>query len=89
MLAFFEHVRGQTDDVPLGYDPRGLAVYRHLVHLGAAQVIEAQFPQLRAQVGEDHWRTLVSAFVRDSKWQSHFLGDLSDEFLEFLSRESR
>ncbi len=86
MSAFFDHVRGRTDDPPPGHDPRGLRLYRHLVWLGASQTVEAHHPELRAQLGEDAWHTLIAAWVRDSAWDSPFLMDLNDDFLAFLAR---
>jgi hypothetical protein len=86
--AFYAYVRGQTDVVPAGYSEAGLRVYRYLVYLGACQLIESHFPELRAGLAEADWRELIEAFVRQSQWTSHFYGDLKDEFLAFLARES-
>lgn len=86
MSAFFDYVRGRTDVLPAGYAERGMRLYRHLVWLGASQTIEAHHPELRAQLGEDAWRTLIEAWVRDSAWDSPFLKDLPDDFLSFLAR---
>lgn len=88
MSAFYDYVRGRSDVVPPGYSEAGMRVYRHLVYLGAAQLIEAQFPQLKQELDEDAWRTLMEGFVRQSNWTSHYYGDLKDEFLAFLARES-
>ena len=84
--TFFEHVRGLSDEVPPGYDLRGLNVYRHLVQLGASQMVEACFPSLRGQLGEDAWTTLIADFVRQSQWTSPFYGDLEHEFKSYLAR---
>ena len=56
--AFFDHVRGRSDVVPSGYTEAGLRAYRYLVYLGASQMVQAQFPDLRGQLGEDAWRLL-------------------------------
>lgn len=88
MSDFYDYVRGRTDVVPAGYTEAGLRVYRHLVYLGASQMIEAHFPAVRAELGEEAWRTLIEAFVRQSQWRSHFYGDLKDEFLAYVARES-
>ena len=86
--AFYDFVRGRSDDVPAGYTAAGLRVYRHLVYLGASQMIEAHFPAVREQLGEDAWRTLIEAFIRQSEWSSPYYGDLKDDFLAYLARES-
>lgn len=86
--GFYAYVRGQTDTLPAGYSEAGLRVYRYLVYLGASQLIEAHFPELRAGLAETQWRALIEAFVRQSQWTSHFYGDLKNEFLAFLARQS-
>lgn len=87
MPAFHDYVRGLTDDVPAGYAANGMRLYRHLVYLGACQLVEAEFPALRETLADDDWRALIEAFVRDSRWQSHYYGDLKDEFLAFLETQ--
>jgi hypothetical protein len=84
---FYDYVRGRTEVVPQGYAEAGMRAYRHLVKLGASQMIEACFPRLREQLGEDAWQLLIAGFVRQSAWTSHFYGDLRDEFLDYLARE--
>lgn len=86
--AFYDFVRGRSDDVPAGYTAAGLRVYRHLVYLGASQMIEAHFPAVREQLGDDAWRTLIEAFIRQSEWTSPYYGDLKDDFLAYLAREN-
>lgn len=84
--AFFDYVRGRTECMPAGHDPRGMRAYRHLVWLGAGQAVEGQYPDLRTQLGEDAWRTLIAEFVRQSAWTSHNYGELHHEFTTFLAR---
>ena len=86
--AFYDYVRGLTDDVPEGYTLNGMRAYRHLVYLGASQMVQAHFPEVREALGEEAWRALIEAFVRQSAWTSHYYGDLKDEFTAFLARES-
>lgn len=86
--AFFDHVRGLSDDIPPGYAPAGMRVYRHLVHLGVSQVLEARFPEVRQALGDAPWHALITAFVRQSHWTSHDLGDLPHAFTDFLARSS-
>lgn len=86
--AFFDYVRGHTDVLPAGHDPRGMRAYRYLVWLGAAQMVQAHYPGVRERLGEAGWDTLISAFVRHSTWTSPFYGDLIDAFEAFIARES-
>jgi len=83
---FYDYVRGRSDVVPAGHTEAGMRVYRHLVRLGASQMIEAHHPELRASLGEEAWLALIADFVRQSAWTSHFYGDLHDEFLAYLDR---
>lgn len=85
---FYRYVRGATEIIPVGYSEPGMRAYRYLVFLGASQMIEAHFPAIREQLGEPAWKELVQAFIRQSAWTSHYYGDLKDEFLSFLARET-
>lgn len=84
--GFYDYVRGCSNVVPTGYREAGMRAYRHLVYLGASQMVEAHYPALREQLGEADYRTLIEDFVRQSAWQSHYYGDLKDEFLLYLER---
>lgn len=88
MSAFHDYVRGISDTLPAGYDERGMRLYRHLVYLGAVQMLEAHFPQLPQALGAGQWQALVQAFIRESRWDSHFYGDMSDAFMVFLQQQS-
>jgi hypothetical protein len=85
---FYSYLRGATDIVPAGYAEPGMRAYRYLVYLGASQMIEAHFPAIREQLGEEAWKTLIQAFIRQSAWTSHYYGDLKNEFQAFLARET-
>ncbi len=84
--GFYDYVRGRSDVVPEGYSETGLRVYRHLVFLGASQMVDAHYPDLRSQLGEAPYRALVEDFVRQSAWTSPYYGDLKNEFLDYLER---
>lgn len=86
--AFYDYVRGRSETVPAGYALAGMRAYRHLVYLGASQMVEANFPTLRAQLGEPAWRLLIEGFVRQSAWTSPYYGDLHHDFMAYLLRES-
>ncbi len=88
MSAFHEYMRGRSDVLPAGYGEAGMRLYRHLVYLGVHQMLEAHFPEVRAALGEDDWRALLQAFIRESHWDSHFYGDMKDDFVIFLQRQS-
>lgn len=84
--AFFAYVRGASDQVPEGYAEAGMRVYRHLVYLGAIQMVEASHPGLRDALGDAPFETLLRAFVREARWTSPLYGELNDDFLDFLRR---
>lgn len=88
MSAFHDYVRGLTDELPEGYAANGMRLYRHLVYLGASQLLEAHYPELRNTLSEADWRTLIEAFIRSSRWESNYYGDLADEFLVFLEEQA-
>lgn len=85
---FYRYVRGLTDDVPPGYTEQGMRVYRHLVFVGASQIVESHYPAIRRELGEEGWHALISEFVRRSAWQSPYYADLKDEFLAFIDQVS-
>lgn len=85
---FFDYVRGVSEAIPHGYAANGMKVYRHLVFIGASQLVEAHFPAIRETLGEEGWRSLMQAFIRRSAWASPFYGDLKNEFIAFIERES-
>lgn len=86
--GFYDYVRGRSDVVPPGYSEAGLKVYRHLVYLGAAQMIEAHHPELRSALDDAQWRFLIEDFVRQSAWESNYYADLLGEFQAYLARVS-
>jgi hypothetical protein len=88
-MSFYRYVRGQSDVIPDGYSEAGMRLYRHLAWLGVTQMLEAHFPELRTTLGEDNWQTLIQEFLRSSHWDSHFYGDLKDEFMAFLANTAR
>lgn len=88
MSALYEYVRGRTEAIPPGYAEPGMRLYRHLVWLGASQLLEAHYPAVRDVFDEAGWQALVAEFVRESRWDSHFYGDMADEFLDFLHRKA-
>ena len=51
-------------------------------------MVEAHYPKVKAELGDEAWRTLIEEFVRQSQWTSNYYEDLKDEFLTFLARES-
>lgn len=88
MSAFHDYVRGCSDVIPEGYAEPGMRLYRHLVYLGAAQLLEAHFPAVKESLGDETWGKLIRTFIRDTRWQSHYYGDLKDEFIIFLQQQA-
>ena len=86
--AFYDYVRGLSDEVPAGYTENGMRLYRHLVYLGADQMLGGYFPDVKQTLGDESWRSLLCAFIQSSAWQSHFYGDMTDEFIEFLKQQA-
>lgn len=89
MAAFHDYVRGRIETVPEGYSEPGMRLYRHLVYLGADQLLRAHFPDVHDAIGEDNWRILLQAFIRVSSWDSHYYGDMKNEFVTFLETTGR
>ena len=87
--AFYDYVRRRTDVVPEGYTLKGLEVYRYLVFLGASQMVEACFPQIKQALSSQAWETMIVDFVKQSNWSSNFYADLEDEFLAYLARTTQ
>lgn len=87
MAAFHDYVRGRSDELPAGYSEPGMRLYRHLVYVGVDQLLDAHYAAVRAALGDDGWRALLQAYIRESHWDSHFYGDLKDDFLAFLERQ--
>ncbi len=89
MHEFFDYLRGLRQEIPTGYNEQGMRLYRHLVALGVRQQLEAHYPELPEQLGQDTWTSLLQAFIAQSAWSSHFYGDLVHEFTLFLERSSQ
>lgn len=85
---FYRYLRWQSDEIPAGHSDAGMRAYRHLVYLGVSQMIEAHYPEMREQMGEEDWKALMIAFIRQSAWTSPYYGDLHEEFLAFIARET-
>lgn len=88
MSDFHDFVRGRSDLVPPGHNEAGMRLYRHLVYIGVEQMLDGYFDKVRDTLGEDAWRALLQAFIRESAWDSNFYGDLTDEFIAFLQRQA-
>ncbi|NIC40410.1 putative DNA-binding domain-containing protein [Aquabacterium sp. A08] len=86
--GFYDYVRGRSDAVPAGYTEAGLRAYRHLVYLGASQMIASHHPALRQALDDGQWRFLIEDFVRQSAWTSNYYADLVGEFEAYLARVS-
>ena len=54
--AFYDYVRGLSDEVPAGYSENGMRLYRHLVYLGADQMLGGYSP-----TSNKHWAMKAGA----------------------------
>ena len=88
MLEFYAYVRGQSDHIPAGYSENGMRLYRRLVYIGVEQMLHNEHPTLKDSLGNEQWEVLLLAFIRESQWDSHFYGDLCNEFIQFLHRKT-
>jgi hypothetical protein len=83
--AFFEYVRGSSDVVPEGHTKAGMDLYRHLTYLGAHQMLEDCFPQIREALSDEDWAELMRDFIKTTRWTSNFYGDLENDFTNYLA----
>lgn len=82
---FWDYVRGITDEVPAGYTKAGCDLYRHLTYLGAHQMLESCFPEIREGLAAEDWEAMIRHFVATTRWSSNYYGDMENEFLQYLS----
>lgn len=82
--AFFDYVRGITDEVPSGHTKAGCDLYRHLVYIGVEQMLSDTHTNVKTGMGEGPWGQLIRLFITTTRWSSNYYGDLEDEFNRFL-----
>jgi hypothetical protein len=66
-------------------DARRFSVYRNNVVVGLIGVLEARYPAFRRIAGDDVFRALARAFVRDRKPRSPVMIAYGEDFPEFLA----
>ena len=72
---------------PVEMDPARAEVYRDLVFANLSSLISGTFPVLVNILGDDQWRALVRAFLRDYRAHKPKFGEIAEEFVEFLACE--
>ena len=72
---------------PAEMDPARAQVYRDLVFANLSSLISGTFPVLVNILGDDQWRALVRAFLRDYRAHTPKFGEIAEEFVEFLACE--
>ena len=70
---------------PAEMDPARAQVYRDLVFANLSSLISGTFPVLVNILGDDQWRALVRAFLRDYRAHTPKFGEIAEEFVEFLA----
>ena len=84
--AFAAHIRDPDGHPPpAGIEDRRMAVYRELFFNNLYKLTGSTFPVLRKLYGDDGWRRLVRAFMRDWRARTPYFLELPREFLRFLN----
>ncbi len=74
---------GEIGDAPFARQP-GFAVYRNTVMTGCIEALGANYPTVRALIGEDRFRALARAFVRSDPPRDGVMASYGARFPEAL-----
>ncbi|NQX88968.1 MAG: putative DNA-binding domain-containing protein [Halioglobus sp.] len=74
---------------PDGVEPRRLKIYQDLIYNTIEGFIVGGFPVLRSLYQDDHWHGLVRLFIEQHRCHSPYFLEISQEFIEFLTRGSQ
>jgi hypothetical protein len=66
-------------------DEKRFAVYRNNVVAGLGKALESRFPVTLRLVGEDFFRGMARAFIRQSRPQSPLLFEYGDDLADFIA----
>ncbi|MDP2904486.1 MAG: putative DNA-binding domain-containing protein [Methylovulum sp.] len=73
--------------VPVGFAPRGAALYADLLYNKFNESLELCFPVTRALLGETAWQQLLKAFIAQHRCLSPYYRQIPDEFIAYLQTE--
>lgn len=86
---FGRHLRDPREAVrPAGMPPRPAAIYAELLFNNLTGFLDACFPVTRAVLGEQRWRRLHRAFLREARCHTPYFREIPREFLEWLPHDS-
>lgn len=84
-LALTRHLRDPlAREAPEGWEDRRLAIYRELVFNNLEGLLAANFPVLRAVLGDAEWPALVRAFQRDHACETPLFPEIGRELIAWL-----
>jgi hypothetical protein len=70
---------------PVEMDAARVQVYRDLVFNNLSLLLSGTFPVLVKILGEEDWRLLLRAFLRDHRAQTPKFGEIAREFVGFIA----
>lgn len=82
---FADSIRRIKAPVPELLDPRGLSIYRRLIHNNIRQFLELCFSDSKLLVDATYWQQLQQRFVAEATLQSPFFNDIPQQFLEYIN----
>lgn len=83
---FADSIRRIKTPVPEQLDPRGLSIYRRLIHNNIRQFLELCFSDSKLLVDATYWQQLQQRFVAEATLQSPFFNDIPQQFLEYVNK---
>jgi len=72
---------------PVGMDMARVQVYRDLIFNNLSLLLSGTFPVLIRILGDERWRALMRAFLRDHRARTPKFGEIAQEFVEFLASQ--
>lgn len=87
-FAFAAHLRDAASPPPPDVEPRRLAVYRELFFNTIESLLAANFPVIRAVLGEAGWRSRVADFHREHRCRTPLFTEIACEFIEWLAADA-
>lgn len=81
---FVNYIRDPSPDKLTERLPQKAAIYARLLYSKFDGSLTACFPITRTFLGDESWRQLVRAFIREHRCQSPLYREIPDEFIGFL-----